>query len=72
MPLLSSYDWGGLPGLIAAAPTFQYFDAVYCEQMTKEQWNVVLEKERYEITTPWAREVARRHWEMYKPWWTRF
>lgn len=72
MPLLILSDWSGIPGIVVVAPTFQCFDAAYAEQVMREQWNINLKMESYEVTTPWAREQARIHWEMYRPWWTRF
>ena len=72
MPLLTSYDWAGIPGLVVAAPMFQYFDVAYSEQMIKEQWNMVLQKESYDVTTPWARTMAKKYWALHHPWWLVF
>ena len=69
MPLLTSYDWAGIPGIVVAAPTIQVFDVAYSEQQIKEQWKVCLTKESYDITTPWAIEMANQWWAEARPWW---
>lgn len=69
MPLVTSYEWGGIPGIVVAAPTFQYFDVAYSEQQIREQWKIVLERERPEVTTPWAMQQSERWWAEARPWW---
>jgi hypothetical protein len=67
MPLICSYYSNGIPGVVAAAPTYYYMDIAYSEQEIREQWNIELQRDPESITFPWS--YWRAHMWHVTPWW---
>ncbi len=70
MPIVCSYNFSGIPGLVVAAPECYFFDVAYAAKQIKEAHHIEMLLPNREQIAEAAHAHAELWWAHHKPWWT--